>query len=82
MYNHQRWVLRKLVPISRAVQGAGRQVDPAATLASATAPARETEAAPAGVTINAEGKVVEVSGKEAGLDRITGSASVWSPAGQ
>ena len=72
VYNHQRWVLRKLVPISRAVQRAGRQMDPAAKLASAAAPASEAGAAPAGVAVNAEGKVEEVKRREAGLDRITG----------
>lgn len=72
VYDHQRWVLRKLVPVSRAVQRAGRQQDPAAKLASAVAPAGETAAIPSGVAVNAEGKVAEVKRHEAGLDRITG----------
>ena len=79
VYNHQRWVLRKLVPISRAVQRAGRQMDPAAKLASAAAPAGEAGAAPAGVAVNAEGKVEEVKRREAGLDRITGRSPETAP---
>ena len=59
VYNHQRWVLRKLVPISRAVQRAGRQVDPAARLTSAAMTVGEAGAAPAGVAVNAEGLVLE-----------------------
>ncbi|MHB8974580.1 MAG: hypothetical protein ACYC3X_29565 [Pirellulaceae bacterium] len=72
VYDHQRWVLRKLVPVSRAVQRAGHQIDPAAKLASAAAPAGEAGAAPAEVAVNAEGKVEEVKRDEAGLDHITG----------
>jgi hypothetical protein len=79
VYNHQRWVLRKLVPVSRAVQRAGRQMDPAAKLASAAAPAGEAGAAPAGVAVNAEGKVEEVKRREAGLDRISGRSSETAP---
>ncbi len=79
VYDHQRWVLRKLVPVSRAVQRAGRQVDPAARLASAAAPAREAGAAPAGVAVNAEGKVAEVKRREAGLDYITGRSPETAP---
>jgi hypothetical protein len=72
VYDHQRWVLRKLVPVSRAVQRAGRQMDPAAKLASAAIPTREAGAAPAGVAVNAEGMVVEWGRRDAGLDRTTG----------
>ncbi|NLX96879.1 MAG: hypothetical protein GXY83_11945 [Rhodopirellula sp.] len=79
VYNHQRWVLRKLVPISRAVQRAGRQVAPAARLASAAAPAGQSGATPAGVAINAEGKVKELKRSEAGLDRITGRSAETAP---
>jgi hypothetical protein len=79
VYDHQRWVLRKLVPISRAVQRAGRQMDPAAKLASAAAPAGRSGAAPAGVTVNAEGKVQEVKRREASLDRITGRSLETAP---
>jgi hypothetical protein len=79
VYDHQRWVLRKLVPISRAVQRAGRQMDPAAKLASAAASAGDAGAAPAGVAVNAEGKVEEVKRREAGLDRITGRSAETTP---
>ena len=79
VYNHQRWVLRKLVPISRAVQRAGRQTDPAAKLASAAAPVGEAGSAPAGVAVNTEGKVEEVKRNEAGLDRITGRSQDTRP---
>ncbi len=79
VYNHQRWVLRKLVPVSRAVQLAGRQQDPAAKLASAAAPAGEAGAAPAGVAVNVEGKVEEVQRREVGLDRITGRSPETGP---
>ncbi|MCY2992219.1 MAG: hypothetical protein NTY19_30705 [Planctomycetota bacterium] len=79
VYNHQRWVLRKLVPVSRAVQLAGRQQDPAAKLASAAAPADEAGAAPAGVAVNVEGKVEEVQRREVGLDRITGRSPETGP---
>jgi hypothetical protein len=79
VYDHQRWVLRKLVPISRAVQRAGCQMDPAATLASAAASAGEAGAAPARVAVNAEGKVEEVKRREAGLDRITGRSPETTP---
>jgi hypothetical protein len=51
VYHHQRWVLRKLVPISRAVQRAGRQLEPAAKLAPAVASA-DTD----GVAENAHGQ--------------------------
>ena len=73
VYNHQRWVLRKLVPISRALQRAGRQTDPAAKLASAAARAGQPAAAPAGVAVNAEGKVEERKRREAGLDAHHGA---------
>jgi len=79
VYHHQRWVLRKLIPISRAVQRAGRQMDPAAKLASAAARADEAGAAPAGVAVNAEGMVVEWGRRDAGLDRITGRFSNTAP---
>lgn len=79
VYHHQRWVLRELVPISRAAQRAGREVDPAAKLASATSSAGTAEAASLGVTVNAEGKVAEVRGKEEGLDRITGRSKETAP---
>ena len=79
VYNHQRWVLRKLVPVSRAVQRAGRQVDPAAKLASAAAHDSEAGAAPAGVAVNAEGKVEELKRREVGLDRITGRSPETTP---
>lgn len=79
VYNHQRWVLRKLVPISRAVQRAGCQKEPGAKLASAAAPVGQAVAAPAGVTVNAEGRVKELKRREAGLDRITGRAPATSP---
>ena len=79
VYHHQRWVLRKLVPISRAVQRAGRETDPAAKLASAAAPAGEASAALAGVAVNAEGKVQEVKRREAGLDHITGRSPETAP---
>ncbi len=79
VYHHQRWVLRKLVPISRAVQRAGRQKEPGAKLASAAAPVSEAVALPSGVTVDAEGKVKELKRREAGLDRITGRTSATSP---
>ena len=104
VYNHQRWVLRKLVPISRAVQRAGRQMDPAAKLASGPGkgdrhllperpegghharmvvapkvPVPFSGPAPAGVAVNAEGKVKEVKRREAGLDRITGRSPETAP---
>ncbi|NUQ64957.1 MAG: hypothetical protein HUU20_21040 [Pirellulales bacterium] len=79
VYNHQRWVLRRLVPISRAVQRAGRQTDPAAKLGAAASPGGETGTAAAGVTVNAEGKVKELKQREAGLDRITGRSPETAP---
>lgn len=84
VYHHQRWVLRKLIPISRAVQRAGRQTDPAAKLASAAtpvgkAPEKGVDKAPAGVAVNAEGVVVEWGRRDAGLDRITGRFSNTAP---
>lgn len=79
VYHHQRWVLRKLVPISRAVQRAGRQAAPDAKLASAASPAPEADTAPAGVAIDADGKVVEWGRRDAGLDRITGRFSNTAP---
>jgi len=79
VYHHQRWVLRKLVPISRAVQRAGRQSDPAAKLASATASVGADRAAPAGVSVNADGRVKEAKRREAGLDRITGRLPGTTP---
>jgi len=75
VYNHQRWVFRKLVPISRAVRRAGRQADPAATLASAPSLASGSNAAQADVVVNAEGKVEELKRREVGLDRITGRSA-------
>jgi len=79
VYNHQRWVLRKLVPISRAVQRAGRQHDPAAKLTSAPAPVGAVGAPSTGVAVNAEGKVEEMKRREAGLDRITGRSPETAP---
>jgi hypothetical protein len=79
VYNHQRWVLRKLVPVSRAVQRAGRQTDPAAKLASAAAPAGKADSAPAGVAVDADGRVKEMKRREAGLDRITGRSPETAP---
>jgi hypothetical protein len=79
VYNHQRWVLRKLVPISRAVQRAGRQPDPAARLTSAATRAAQTPAAVSGVAVNAVGQVVELKRREAGLDRITGRSAETTP---
>jgi hypothetical protein len=79
VYNHHRWVLRKLVPISRAVQRAGRQTVPGATLPSAAARDGQANAAPASVAINAEGRVVEWGRRDAGLDRITGRFSNTAP---
>jgi hypothetical protein len=79
VYDHQRWVLRKIVPISRTVQRAGRQIEPAAKLASAAARAGEAVSAPAGVSVNAEGRVKEVKRREAGLDRITGRSPGTTP---
>jgi hypothetical protein len=79
VYNHQRWVLRKLVPISRAVQHAGRQIDPAVKLTSATTPVGEATAATAAVAVNAAGKVEEVKRREVGLDRITGRSADTTP---
>jgi len=79
VYDHQRWVLRQLVPVSRAVQRAGRQQDPAAKLASTAASTGTTGAVPAGVAVNAEGKVEEVKRQEAGLDRITGRSPETVP---
>ncbi|MHB8897335.1 MAG: hypothetical protein ACYC6Y_01165, partial [Thermoguttaceae bacterium] len=79
VYHHQRWVFRKLVPISRAVRLAGRQAEPLARLAS-VAPATAVDgAASAGAQVNAEGKVIEVRGREAGLDRITGRSEETAP---
>ena len=78
VYNHQRWILRKLVPVSRAMQRAGRQLDPAAKLTSST-PATNTTLSTATVSLNAEGKVNEVKRREAGLDRITGRSPETPP---
>jgi hypothetical protein len=79
VYNHQRCVLRKLVPISRAVERAGRQTDPAAKLASAAARAGQSAATVAGVAVSVEGKVEELKRREAGLDRITGRSPETPP---
>lgn len=79
VYDHQRWVLRRLVPISRDVQRAGRQADPGAKLATAAADSGPVDEPPTGVKINAEGKVVEWN-QRGGLDRITGRFSNTKPA--
>lgn len=79
VYHHQRWVLRKLVPVSRAVQRAGRETDPAANLASVLPPPGTAEESSLRVTVNAEGKVAEVRGREEGLDRITGRSKETTP---
>jgi len=79
VYHHQRWVLRKLVPISRALRRAGRQADAAATLASAKTPLGRAGAATDGVAVDAEGRVKEVKRRAAGLDRITGRSSETPP---
>lgn len=79
VYDHQRWVFRKLVPVSRAVQRAGREAVPGAKLASETA-VRAADATASGVTVNAEGKVAEVKRGEAGLNRITGRSPATPPA--
>ena len=79
VYHHQRWVLRKLVPISRAVQLAGRQLEPAAKLVAAAAASGAASAASLGVAVDAAGKVEEVKRREAGLDRITGRSPETTP---
>ncbi len=79
VYHHQRWVLRQVVPVSRAVQRAGREAEPAAHLASDAERAAAADAGPAGVVVNAEGKVEEMKRDEAGLDRITGRSSETTP---
>ena len=79
VYEHQRWVFRRIVPLSRAAQRAGRQQDPAARLASGATP-ENAEAAATGVQTNPEGKVKEVKGAEAALDRITGRSPSTPPA--
>ncbi len=79
VYDHQRWVLRRLVPISRAMQRAGRQAEPTARLASVAGAAGEAGAAAADVAVDAEGKVKELKRQEAGLDRITGRSPQTPP---
>jgi hypothetical protein len=79
VYHHQRWVLRKNVPISRALRRAGRQVNSAARLASAAADAGQSAAAPAGVAVDALGKVEERKRPEVGLDGITGRSAETVP---
>ena len=79
VYDHQRWVLRKIVPVSRAVLRAGLQSAPAAKLTSTAAPAEKNTAVTAGVAVNAEGKVEELKRSEAGLDRITGRSPSTVP---
>ena len=74
VYNHQRWVFRKYVPLSRAVQQAGRQNEPGAWFAAGPQPKAGDGAAatPAPVPVNREGKVLEVKTRDANLNRITG----------
>lgn len=78
VYEHQRWVFRRVVPISRDVQRVGRRDDPAARLATAAANPGATDEPPSDVKINAEGKVIEW-GRVGGLDRITGRFSNTKP---
>jgi hypothetical protein len=79
VYNHQRWVLRKLVPISRAVQHAGPQKDPAAKLARAVARPGKGGAAPLDVIVDAQGKIVQTKRSFHGLDLITGRLTGTTP---
>lgn len=79
VYHHQRWVFRKLTPVSRALVSAGRQTIPGATLDAPVASGGQTEVKPTGVAVNAVGQVKELRGAAAGLDRITGRNAATPP---
>jgi hypothetical protein len=79
VYHHQRWVLRQVIPVSRAVQRAGRQPDPGAKLAANTSAGNKIRGTSNGAFVDADGKVVEAKRGEAGLDTITGRLPGTSP---
>jgi hypothetical protein len=80
VYEHQRWVLRKFVPLSRAMQKAGRQENAGATLAATPPSAAVASPLPAGVQTNAEGKVREMGPRQAEFGLITGRSPATPPA--
>ena len=72
VYNHQRWVFRRLVPLSRALHKAGRQKEPLSQVVAGAQPSGAASDGPTGAETNAEGKVQEEKGADADLQRITG----------
>lgn len=83
VYNHQRWVFRKYVPISRALFAAGGQEDPCAELAasgSSAVPAREEAPTQPDVRADGSGAIFEKGQLAASLQKMTGMSPA-TPAG-
>ena len=81
VYDHQRWVFRKYVPLSRSMRRAGRQEDACARLAVAaprSAPAPEVPSVEA-PQANEEGKVQEYRRPVANLEKIAGRSPATTP---
>jgi len=75
VYDHQRWVLRKIVPLSRAVLKAGPQDEPFASTKSGTKAAGPSEIS--GVEVDETGKVVErEDGGAGGRDMFEGTLAL------
>jgi hypothetical protein len=79
VYDHQRWVFRKIIPVSRALHLSGRQADTAAKLALAVVQRKDAQVVPLAVGVNAEGKVKEAKRPEEGINRITGRSNDTEP---
>ena len=79
VYEHHRWILRKIIPISRAVQRARRQKDPAARLSSTEMVDNASTETSLTINLAAEGKIKEMKSPEEGLNRITGRSKDTAP---
>jgi hypothetical protein len=81
IYEHQRWVFRKYVPLSRAAWQAGRQEQACATFLAQTSDATAGAVSALGsVQTNAEGKIKEAGAFQATLGMVTGRAANTPPA--
>lgn len=81
VYDHQRWVFRKYVPLSRSVQRAGRQENACARIAAAAPRSTPAPAVPSVEVpqVSEEGKVQEYRRPDANLEKITGRSTAGKP---
>lgn len=81
VYHHHRWVLRKYIPLSRAVLKAGIQKDPCATIKSGNK-IEEKSNLPSQVSVktSSDGKVYESEKQQVDITSITGVTPGLAPA--